>query len=229
MAHYLLVGASGGIAQATAVLLNEQGHTITTLSRSELVSDLSEHFVVESYRQEHLPTLETAIDGLVYFPGTINLKPFHRLKHEEFLHDHEINAFGAVSVVQQYLPNLKQSDCASVVFISSVAARVGMPFHASVSMAKAALEGLTIALAAEYAPLIRFNAVAPSLTQTNLSDKLTNSPEKIESAMKRNPLKKVGSPEEVASAISFLLTKQSSWITGQVIAVDGGMRNIKLL
>jgi NAD(P)-dependent dehydrogenase (short-subunit alcohol dehydrogenase family) len=104
-----------------------------------------------------------------------------------------------------------------------------MPFHASVSMAKAALEGLTIALAAEYAPLIRFNAVAPSLTQTNLSDKLTNSPEKIESAMKRNPLKKVGSPEEVASAICFLLTKQSSWITGQVIAVDGGMRNIKLL
>lgn len=229
MAHYLLVGASGGIAQATAVILMEQGHLITTLSRSETLTDFADHYTVESYNQEHLPQLESVIDGLVYFPGTINLKPFHRLKHEEFLHDYTVNAFGAVSVVQQYLPNLKRSDCASVVFISSVAASVGMPFHASVSMAKAALEGLTIALAAEYAPVIRFNAVAPSLTQTNLSEKLTNSPEKMESAMKRNPLKKVGSPKEVASAICFLLTKQSSWITGQVIAVDGGMRNIKLL
>ncbi|MDH4472566.1 MAG: SDR family oxidoreductase [Fluviicola sp.] len=229
MAHYLLIGASGGIAQATAAILKEQGHSITTLSRSEALTDSADHHTVESYNQEHLPQLEMAIDGLVYFPGTINLKPFHRLKHEEFLRDYEINAFGAVSVVQQYLPNLKRGDSASVVFISSVAARVGMPFHASVSMAKAALEGLTIALAAEYAPVIRFNAVAPSLTQTNLSEKLTNSPEKMENAMKRNPLKKVGSPEEVASAICFLLTKQSSWITGQVIAVDGGMRNIKLL
>lgn len=229
MAHYLLVGASSGIARATAALLLEQGHTMTTLSRSEAVTDSADHYTVESYQPEHLPQLEGVIDGLVYFPGTINLKPFHRLKREEFLLDYEVNAFGAVSVVQQYLPNLKQSDKASVVFISSVAARVGMPFHASVSMAKAALEGLTIALAAEYAPAIRFNAVAPSLTQTNLSEKLTNSPEKMESAMKRNPLKKVGLPEEVASAVCFLLTDQSSWITGQVIAVDGGMRNIKLL
>lgn len=229
MAHYLLIGAASGVAKATAVMLSEQGHSITTLSRSETLTDSAEHYLVESYRQEHLPQLDSVIDGLVYFPGTINLKPFHRLKHEAFLDDYEVNAFGAVSVVQHYLPNLKRSESAAVVFISSVAARVGMPFHASVSMAKAALEGLTIALAAEYAPLIRFNAVAPSLTQTNLSEKLTNSPEKMESAMKRNPLKKVGSPEEVASAICFLLTKQSSWITGQVIAVDGGMRNIKLL
>jgi NAD(P)-dependent dehydrogenase (short-subunit alcohol dehydrogenase family) len=229
MAHYLLVGASSGIARATAALLLEQGHTMTTLSRSEALTDSAEHYLVESYRLEHLPQLDSVIDGLVYFPGTINLKPFHRLKHEEFLDDYEVNAFGAVSVVQHYLPNLKRSDSAAVVFISSVAARIGMPFHASVSMAKAALEGLTIALAAEYAPLIRFNAVAPSLTQTNLSEKLTNSPEKLESAMKRNPLKKVGSPEEVAATVCFLLTKQSSWITGQVIAVDGGMRNIKML
>ena len=106
MAHYLLVGASSGIARATAALLLEQGHSMTTLSRSEAVTDSADHYMVESYHPEHLPQLERVIDGLVYFPGTINLKPFHRLKREEFLLDYEVNAFGAVSVVQQYLPNL---------------------------------------------------------------------------------------------------------------------------
>lgn len=225
---YLFAGASSLIAIKTAEILQDQGHRVIGISTKEKTHNYDDFFKVENYESVNLPALSDTIDGLTYFPGSINLKPFHRLTTQEFKNDYEINSLGAVNCIQTYLPNLKKSTQASIVLISSVAAQTGMPFHASISMAKGAIEGLTKALAAEFAPIIRVNAVAPSLTSTPLADRFINTPEKLEASEKRNPLKKVGKPEELAEVISFLLSQKSAWITGQILAVDGGMGTLKL-
>lgn len=196
------------------------------------ISDLgySTHFQVAEYSKNHLPDITQPLDGLVYFPGTINLKPLHRTTEEEFLQEYKINALGAVSVVQRYLQNLKNAGpTPSIVFLSTVAVAQGMNFHTSISMAKGAVEGLTLALAAELAPTIRVNAVAPSLTASPLAEKLINSPEKLEASGKRHPLRRVGQPEDIANAVCFLLGDQSDWITGQILGVDGGMSTIRMM
>jgi 3-oxoacyl-[acyl-carrier protein] reductase len=225
---YLFAGASSLTAIKTAELLQAQGHRVIALSTKEQSYGYDTFFKLERYELPHLPLLSDEIDGLVYFPGTINLKPFHRFTLQEFTKDYEINALGAVQVIQTYLPNLKQSKQPAIVLISSVAAQLGMPFHASIAMAKGALEGLTKALAAELAPHIRVNAIAPSLTATPLAERFTNTTEKTQASEKRNPLQKVGKPEELAQAIAFLLSQQSSWITGQILPVDGGMGTLKV-
>jgi len=225
--NILLFGASSAIAQSTAIQLSGLGHNVKLISTKTLDIPSFESFQVNSYSDDDLPRFEDPVDGLVYFPGSINLKPFNRLSKEEFYHDFEINVWGAINIIQKYLPLLKKSSTASVVLISSVAAQTGMTFHSSVSLAKSALEGLTRSLAAEFAPAIRFNCIAPSLVNTPLSEKFINTPEKTEALKSRNPLKKIGTPENIAEAITFLLTNQSSWITGQVLAVDGGMGVIK--
>ena len=154
----------------------------------------------------------------------------HRISEEEFLEEYKINALGAVSVVQRYLQNLKNAPPSpSIVFMSTVAVAQGMNFHTSISMAKGAIEGLTLALAAELAPTIRVNAVAPSLTASPLSEKLINSPEKLEASDKRHPMRRIGQPEDIAHAIQFLLSDQSSWMTGQILHVDGGMSTIRMV
>lgn len=226
---FIFAGASSAIAIATAKQLQAEGHQIIGLSTKNTPNDYNEFYTISKYETEYFPKIETQIDGIVYFPGTINLKPFNRITAADFLNDYQINSLGAVAFVQAYLPNLKMSKQASIVFISTVAVNTGMPFHSSIAMAKGAVEGLTKALAAEFAPAIRVNCIAPSLTQTPLSEKFTNTPEKLEAAEKRNPLKKVGSADEVANAITFLLTEKASWITGQVIGIDGGMGNLKLM
>jgi len=228
MNTYLFAGASSLMAIKTAELLRQQGHRIIGLSTKESTYNYDSFFKIDDYDTTKLPAIEEIIDGLVYFPGTINLKPFHRLTLQEFKTDYTINALGAVNCIQSYLPNLKKSERASIVLMSTVAVQSGMPFHASIAMAKGAIEGLTKALAAELAPGIRVNAVAPSLTQTPLADRLINTPEKMEASEKRNPLKKVGTAEELAQSIAFLLTEQSAWITGQILAVDGGMGTLKV-
>ena len=225
---YLFAGASSAMAIETAKLLMKEGNHVIGISTKEKTFNYSSFFQIEKYTAENFPKIDTAIDGLVYFPGTINLKPFHRLTTIDFIKDYDINTLGAVQFVQYYLPQLKLSTKASIVFLSSVAAQQGMPFHSSIAMAKGAIEGLTKALAAELAPTIRVNAVAPSLTNTPLADRFINTPEKIEASEKRNPLKKVGTVEELAQSISFLLTEKSSWITGQILAVDGGMGTLKI-
>lgn len=227
MSTYLLAGANSAIALAAAEKLKLQGHRVLGISRSEL-SGLDEFHQVESYDFGAFPTLGEPIDGLVYFPGTINLKPFHRYTPAEFQSDLQINTLGAAAFIQAYLGNLKQSNQASVVLFSSVAVQAGMPFHASIAMAKGANEALTRSLAAEYAPSIRFNCIAPSLTHTPLGEKFLNTPEKIEGAQKRNPLKKVGTPQELADMVEFLLSAKSAWVTGQVLAVDGGMGMLRV-
>ena len=175
-----------------------------------------------------LSSLPDAIHGLVYCPGTINLKPFHRLTEADFLNDWQVNFMGAVKLLQWVLPKLKSAENSSVVLFSSVAATVGFPFHASISSAKAAIEGLTKSLAAELAPGIRVNCIAPSLTQTGLAERLLNTPEKKEAAGQRHPLQRIGQPADIAGMVYFLLSDQSAWITGQVLHVDGGLSTLKL-
>ncbi len=223
---YLLAGASSHIAGCVADLLKKGGNRVIGLSTKENIPDYDALFTVKNYLHD-LPDINEPLDGLVYFPGSINLKPFTRLGEDDFMADFSINALGAARVTQKYLPNLKQIPGSGIVYISSVAASVGMPFHASIAMAKAALEGLTKSLAAELAPAIRVNAVAPSLTDTPMANKLLNSPEKTEAAQKRNPLKKIGTAQEIASLIVFLLSEQAGWISGQIVAVDGGMNHLR--
>ena len=171
--------------------------------------------------------LPEVLDGLVYCPGSINLKPFARLSIEDFLSDLSVNLLGAVRSLQVVAPRLKKSSCASVVLFSSVAATLGMPYHASIASSKAAVEGLVKSLAAEWAPHIRVNAIAPSLTDTSLTEKLLNSADKIEAAIKRHPLQKIGNATDIAALASFLLSPSAAWISGQILHADGGLSAIK--
>lgn len=230
MKNILLIGGSHGIGLAVAQSLQYETNLFIA-SRS-----FDAHLEL---RATHLPfdvltdTLDTTllpekIDGLVYFPGSINLRPFKGLKPETFEADWQINFMGMVRVLQTVLPKLTASPQSSVVLFSSVAAQLGMPFHTSVAAAKGALESFAKAFAAEFAPQIRINVVAPSLTDTPLADKFLNSEDKKEKAAARNPMKKVGTPEDLAQVTTFLLSDASNWITGQVLSVDGGMSTLSL-
>lgn len=217
MAKTLLIGANSTIAKA---LQENSDREFLTFSRSEgtlnLDGDLSELDDVSD------------IDGLVYFPGTINLKPFTMLKDDDYLDDFKINVLGAAKVVKKVINKLKDSNGASVVFVSSVAANLGLPFHASIAASKSALEGMSRALAAEYASAkVCFNLVAPSLTKTNLSTNLLKTERLVEASKERNPMKEIGEPEKIAKTIDFLLDAHNNWMTGQVIHIDGGMNNLK--
>lgn len=226
---YLFAGASS--AMATALLKNlNNDHIIGLSTKNELPDGYSETFQVENYEKTSLPDIDVAFDGLVYFPGTINLRPFARISEADFLEEYKINALGAVNVIQKYLSNLKNApETASIVLISTVAVAQGMPFHSSISMAKGAIEGLSVALAAEFAPKIRVNVVAPSLTRTPLAGKLLNSPEKLDAGDKRHPLRRTGEAVDLANAIEFLLTEKSAWVTGQVLHVDGGLSSLRII
>lgn len=226
--NYLFAGASSAIAKSCAQLLQNKGHVVTGFSRGNPDFLYDRFFEVESYRTENLPELDGTVDGIVYFPGSINLKPFHRITRDELLNEFEINVVGATEIIKKYLPLLKQSPNASIVLISSVAATAGMPFHTSVSISKAGIEGLTRALAAELAPAVRVNCVAPSLVSTPLAERFLNTAEKELASKNRNPLKKVGKPEDIAAMISYLLSEDAGWISGQTFSVDGGMNNLRV-
>ncbi len=223
---YILAGSNSAIAKETAIQLRSQNHRVIEISRS--VPEGENQFQIEKYELGSFPKIEEKINGLVYFPGTINLKSFGQLSMQDFLQDFSIHVLGAVAFLKSYLNQIEKDSKSSIVFISSVAGSVGMPFHSSVSVSKAALEGLTKSLAAELAPHIRVNAIAPSLVNTPLGERFINSPEKLSAIEKRNPLRKVGAPIDIANMINFILSDQANWITGQVIGVDGGMNHIKL-
>ncbi|KAA0128411.1 SDR family oxidoreductase [Chryseobacterium sp. SN22] len=232
MKNIVIIGCGKGIGLATAKILSGKHHIIG-ISKTE--NPELNHPNIEFHRMDILSgdldeiAFPEIVDGLVYAPGSINLKPFNRLSVEDFRSDFEINVLGAVKIIQKLLPNLKKSESAAVVLFSSVAAKLGMPFHASVSASKNAVEGLTKSLAAEFsAQKIRVNAIAPSLTDTHLAAQLLSTPEKREASAKRHPLQRVGNPEEMAAMAAFLISDQASWITGQIFGMDGGMANIKL-
>lgn len=229
---YLIVGASSGIGLSICKLLLAQGHEVIALSRTQgelsLLDDIQYipfDVMSDDFRDDMIPE---SLDGLVYCPGTINLKPFRSISEEQFEEEFKINCLGAVKSIKSCLKALKQSGAASVVLFSTVAVQQGLPFHASIAAAKGAVEGLTRALAAELAPDIRVNCIAPSLTDTPLASKLLSSPEKLAAAAQRHPLKRVGKPEDAAAMACFLLSEESGWISGQVIAVDGGMSALRV-
>ena len=166
------------------------------------------------------------IDGIVYFPGTINLKPFNSLKARDFQKDYEINVVGLINILQHYMSNLNNNS--SLVFISTVAVKVGLKFHASIAMCKAAIEGLARSLASELSPKIRVNCVSPSIIETKLSSRILKNDTTKQKIINDHPLKRIGNPEDISNMIEFLLSDKSSWITGQNMHVDGGLSSIKI-
>lgn len=225
MHKILIIGASRGIGAAISRLA-QPANQIYSISRTASVTDVARHFSCDVL-SDSLPSIDEPLDGLVYCPGSINLQPFSRIKSDELRHDLELNLLGAVRCLQQYLPNLQAADSASVVLFSTVAVQTGFPYHAIVSAAKGAVEGLTHALAAEWAPKIRVNAIAPSLTNTPLAERLLREDSKKQAVADRHPLKRVGEAEDIAQMAVFLLSDKASWITGQIMHVDGGVSSIK--
>jgi NAD(P)-dependent dehydrogenase (short-subunit alcohol dehydrogenase family) len=231
--NFLIVGGSSGIGFEIVSQLINQGDEIFVGSRTgdKLAGLARVHHLKLDVKAppDHLEGLPDVLNGVVYCPGTIRLKPFQRLTREDFLEDLQINFLGAVHVIQACLQNLKKSPTgASILLFSTVAVTTGMPFHASVAGAKGAVEGLTRSLAAELAPRIRVNALAPSLTDTPMAGSLLSSEEKRHAASERHPLKRVGSPQDIARLAVFLLSDAASWITGQIIHVDGGMSSLRV-
>lgn len=230
MKNYLIIGGSSGVGEALVSLLEEQGQNIIATYNKNRVE---EKHNVKSLKFDvmeddlHLESLPEEIHGLAYCPGSINLKPFHRFKDDDFLEDFKLQVLGAVKLIRQILPRLKKAENASIVLFSTIAVQRGFNFHSQVAVSKGAIEGLTRALAAEFAPTIRVNAVAPSLTDTPLASRFLNTPEKKDAQAKNNPLKRVGDAKEVAEAAAYLLTPKSSWTTGQILHVDGGYSSLK--
>jgi len=215
----LIIGGNTGIGAELNEQLQAEGAETILISRNQGGVDVTED-------EPNFPTIDGAIDALVYCPGSINLKPFRGLKISDFQHDMNVNYFGAVKTIKNYLPNLKEAEDAGVVLFSTVAVQKGMPFHSSIAGAKGAVEGLTRALAAEFAPKIRVNCVAPSLTDTPLAEKLLRNEKQREGAENRHPLKAIGAAKDIANMAHFLISDKARWMSGQIIGVDGGMSSL---
>ena len=227
--NILLIGGSTGIGLEIAnQLIKENNVIVASRNKGELNDDIKHlEFDVLKDNIEDLD-LPEKIHGLVYCPGSINLKPFKMLKHKDFEEEMNLNFLSLIKVVQGVMPKLKEAENASLVFFSTVAVKVGMPFHTSVAAAKGAIEGFAKSLAAEYAPSLRVNVIAPSLTDTPLAEKLLSNDSKKEKMSERHPLKRVGNAKDIANAATFLLSDENSWITGQIIGVDGGLSTLNI-
>jgi NAD(P)-dependent dehydrogenase (short-subunit alcohol dehydrogenase family) len=232
MKNYLIIGGSSGIGKELSLIMSKKGYNVfTTYCSHPQDSDmpnLTYHYLNVNEEEYDLSFLPDQLDGVAYCPGSINLMPFNRIKSENFIKDFQLQVIGAINVLQAIYPKLKAVKNASIVLFSTVAVQTGFSFHSQVAVSKGAIEGLTKALAAEFAPNIRVNAVAPSITDTPLAAKYLNSDEKIMANTQKHPLKKIGSPKDIAEMAAFLLTEQSSWMTGQILHVDGGISSIKL-
>ena len=231
MGNYLIIGGSGGIGQELAKQLAQSGKQVfTTFNKNEPAVEnphIRFHHLNVLEENFSLDFLPDELAGLVYCPGSINLRPFERIKPADFETDYKLQVIGAIKLIQTVLPRLKKSENASIVLFSTVAVQTGLPFHTQVAASKGALEGLTKALAAEYAPKIRVNCIAPSLTDTPLAASFLNNDQKKEANALRHPLKRIGKPEDIANMAAFLLSEKASWITGQILHVDGGMSSLK--
>ena len=232
MANYLIIGGSSGIGLELCANLIATGNRVYATYNTHPVqsenNQLSYHPLNVLDDQIHLDFLPESIDGLVYCPGAISLRPFARIKPEEFIADFNLQVIGAVKTIQAALPKLKLGSNPSIVLYSTVAVQVGLNFHTQVAISKGAIEGLTKSLAAELAPTVRVNCIAPSLTNTPLAANLLNSDQKMEANAQRHPLKRVGLSSDIAHMTAFLLSDKSSWTTGQIFHVDGGMSTLKV-
>jgi len=228
--NILIVGGSSGVGLALVKLLCQENNVIVTSRTNDSISDLPITYHPFDVEKDDLDIskIPDQLNGFVYCPGSINLRPFKGLKQEVFIQDFSINVLGAIKTLQAVQNNLQNCETpSSVVLFSTVAATTGMPFHSSVATAKGALEGLARSLAAELAPKIRFNVIAPSLVDTRLAEKFLNNETKKSNAASRHPLQRIGNPMEIAQMAKFLISDESSWMTGQTITIDGGIGSIK--
>jgi NAD(P)-dependent dehydrogenase (short-subunit alcohol dehydrogenase family) len=238
MAPIIIVGTAG-IGGALAARLKAAGQESFLINRTvEYVEDLARDLGLdyaladvtdESALRAAISAAGPVIDGLAYCVGTINLKPIARLTAEDVSGDFAVNALGAFTAAQAALPALKASTLttASILLFSTVAVRQGFASHASVALAKGAVEGLTRALAAELAPKIRVNAIAPSLTQTPLAEPLTRNVATAQAIASLHPLARLGTPHDIAGLAAFLMSPDADWITGQIFGVDGGRSSLR--
>ena len=231
MANYLIVGASSGIGRAIALQLANVGHSVFgTFNKNEIQSDHPNiHYTKLDIMEEScsFDFLPEKLSGVIYCPGSINLRPFERIKPADFTNDYNLQVVGAIKVIQSVISKLKNSENAAILLFSTIAVQSGLPYHTQVASSKGAIEGLTKALAAEYAPRIRVNCIAPSLTDTPLAAPLLNSEQKKEINAQKHPLKRIGTAEDMANMAEFLLSEKASWITGQIMHVDGGISTLK--
>lgn len=226
MKTIVIIGASRGIGNAIANQLSPD-HRIINISRNNpdnLQNIINFNLDILT---DTLPEIEE-VDALIYCPGSINLKPISRLKLDDFRNDFEINVMGAVKAIQHFLPKLKNGNNPSILLFSTVAAKLGMPFHASIAAAKGAVEGITKSLGAELAPTIRVNAIAPTVTNTDLASKLLRNERMIENIKERHPLKKYLEPNEVAAMAKFLISDEAKSISGQTFELDCGIVSFKI-
>jgi len=232
MKNCLIIGTSSGIGKKLADILANSGNkvygTYCTKPIQNNTSGPEYHFCNVLEENLDFSYLPDTLDGLVYCPGNITLKPFGRIRPEEFVQDFNLQVVGAIKVIQAVLPKLKSSLSASIVLFSTVAVKSGFSFHTRVSASKGAIEGLSISLAAELAPKIRVNCIAPSLTDTPLAESLLNNEAKREANAQRHPLKRIGNVNDIAEMAGFLISDKSGWITGQVFHVDGGISTLKI-
>jgi len=226
--NILFIGGSTGIGLETIKLLHEKCNIIVASRTNENLENLNvKHLKFDVLNDElDLNEIPEILDGFVYCPGSINLRPFRGLKINTFQDDLNINFLSMVKILQQVLNNLKKSECSSIVLYSTVAVKIGMPFHSSISASKGAIEGFAKSLAAEFAPDIRVNVIAPSLTDTPLASRFLNNDLKKEKVGHRHPLKRHGNAIDIANSTAFLLSEESSWLTGQILGVDGGMSTL---
>lgn len=233
----LIYGSTGGIGSTLSRLLHARGYDLHLVGRNEsklsaLAAELGCGFTSGDVTDNDLFRRVTQdagdlLNGLVYAVGTINLRSLARFTEEDFIYDFRLNALGAALAVQAALPALKKCpERASIVLFSSVAVNQGFTFHTSVSMAKGAVHGLTVALAAELAPKVRVNAIAPSLTRTSLADGIIKNEQIAANLAALHPLNRLGTPEDISSMAAFLLSSEADWITGQIFGVDGGRSNL---
>jgi 3-oxoacyl-[acyl-carrier protein] reductase len=227
MKTIVVIGGSKGIGNSLVTKLVSYCKVIN-ISRTPPVYTHAnlKHYSCDILSDE-LPEIVMA-DGLVYCPGSINLKPISKLSIDDFKNDFEINVLGAVKTIQKYLPALKNGNSPSIVLFSSVAAKLGMPFHASIATAKSGVEGLVKSLGAELAPTIRVNAIAPTITNTQLASKLLRNDKMVENITERHPLKKFLNPDEVADMAEFLLSEKTASISGQIFEMDCGIGSFKI-
>lgn len=230
MKNILIIGGSSGIGHQLVQDFLRDGNTVYASWNTHSIEQFHPNLTTFQLDVRHdewvLEDIEE-LDALVYCPGTIHLKPFHRFSEEDLIEDLKINVLGAQKVIKAVLSRLKKSSNPSITLFSSVAVSLGFPFHTQVGISKGALEGFTKSLAAELSPTIRVNAVAPSITTTPLAGKLLSSEEKIKANGDRHPLRRVGEPADIASMVSFLVSDKATWITGQIMNVDGGMSALK--